>query len=1173
MKILKLELTAYGPFSGKVLDLSAGKEGLHIIYGPNEAGKSSALRAIGDLFYGIPSKSKDNFVHSYPQLRIAAQLQHSTGTILDCVRRKGTKKTLRQPDETPIDEEQLTSLLGNVDRDLFHSMFGINHDRLRQGGEEILKGGGRVGKLLFASGAGLANLQGVQKRIQDETDALFKPTGRIPAMNRNIKEYQETQKELKELQVSVNNWKQLDEILKKTEAKKKKLDNEIQTKQSEQNYLTRIHNAVTTVTLWKNVTEKLKQLKSSPLLADDFSEKSQSIIVQLKKTEQKKVDAESSLKNVMQQLKEIKIPTALLEKADEIELLRDGLGGYQKAMSDRPALEAEQTLAQEKSKNILQKLGRNSELTNIEELRLPEDKIVRIQNLGNQHEGLLERLDSADNNCDSLRRKITSTQKQLKEIDLPSDAASLPLVIRQTQQEGDLEAELSTLGEEIQQREQKAQAQLEQLTLWSGSYEEAEKLAIPSLVTIERFEQEFRETETQLHLIQAEHDKETQTIDQLEKSLEQLELEQPVPTQEKLSEARHTREAGWQLILDAWNNGTKKSPDIEDFIKQFSTSTKLSDAYYQSVSIADQLADDLRNDAKRVAEKAKLNVDSAHHVQNCKTLKTDIKQIKKTFSELKENWVSQWKPLSISPLPPKEMRHWRQKHQEVVILAETIRNKQLKFDQQQKKIKTVQDELSRLLTTIDIQFDDEISLRNLLQFAEETNDQIKKTESQFHQLQETLTSDQSDLVEAESQFKKAKAELKNWTSAWAEEMQQIDLENNALPAQANSVLANINNLFQAYQEAEQYQPRIEGIDREASMFKEAVGKLTKQIPPDDATLPVEEIVKCFSTQLQNARLKQAKYDNLKQQQEEQEKKITLANETISDVTIELNQMCQMAQCKNYNELTKAAQQSTLRKETEQRFSELETQLMEQSGGTDLEVFVTEVEKKSQNIDFLKPQIDELKSEIDQMNNVRDELLRQIEREEGELSQIDGSAMAAEKSAKCESIAAQLEEQFSALALFRMASVVLHSGIEKYREKNQGAVLERAGEIFSKTTLNAFKGLQVDYDDSGIPTLTGVRSGRSERVQVAGMSDGTRDQLYLALRLASLETWLDQNESIPFIIDDVLLNFDDDRAIATMHILSEWSSRIQVIFFTHHKHLVEMVKAKLPEKDFFVHHLG
>lgn len=62
MKIIELRLSAFGPFTNRVLDLSAGDQGLHVIFGPNEAGKSSALRAIYALLYGIPAQTADAYL-------------------------------------------------------------------------------------------------------------------------------------------------------------------------------------------------------------------------------------------------------------------------------------------------------------------------------------------------------------------------------------------------------------------------------------------------------------------------------------------------------------------------------------------------------------------------------------------------------------------------------------------------------------------------------------------------------------------------------------------------------------------------------------------------------------------------------------------------------------------------------------------------------------------------------------------------------------------------------------------------------------------------------------------------------------------------------------------------------------------------------------------------------
>ena len=74
-----------------------------------------------------------------------------------------------------------------------------------------------------------------------------------------------------------------------------------------------------------------------------------------------------------------------------------------------------------------------------------------------------------------------------------------------------------------------------------------------------------------------------------------------------------------------------------------------------------------------------------------------------------------------------------------------------------------------------------------------------------------------------------------------------------------------------------------------------------------------------------------------------------------------------------------------------------------------------------------------------------------------------------------------------------------------------------------------------------------------------MSDGTRDQLYLALRVATLERYADPAIPCPSVLDDILVHFDDDRARAALELIGELSERMQVLFFTHHARLVELAR--------------
>ncbi|RTL91453.1 hypothetical protein EJV44_19525 [Ancylobacter aquaticus] len=73
MRLRRLDLTRYGRFTDQSLGFGPRPEGLpdlHIVYGPNEAGKSTAFAAFLDLLFGIGTQSPFNFLHPYSTMRI-----------------------------------------------------------------------------------------------------------------------------------------------------------------------------------------------------------------------------------------------------------------------------------------------------------------------------------------------------------------------------------------------------------------------------------------------------------------------------------------------------------------------------------------------------------------------------------------------------------------------------------------------------------------------------------------------------------------------------------------------------------------------------------------------------------------------------------------------------------------------------------------------------------------------------------------------------------------------------------------------------------------------------------------------------------------------------------------------------------------------------------------------
>ena len=97
MRFAGLDLLAYGHFTDRRLAFTPGETDLHIVFGPNEAGKSTARRAVGDFLFGFPTQTDLNFVHAYNALRIGARIEAGEAEI-EAIRKKGRKNTLLDAD-------------------------------------------------------------------------------------------------------------------------------------------------------------------------------------------------------------------------------------------------------------------------------------------------------------------------------------------------------------------------------------------------------------------------------------------------------------------------------------------------------------------------------------------------------------------------------------------------------------------------------------------------------------------------------------------------------------------------------------------------------------------------------------------------------------------------------------------------------------------------------------------------------------------------------------------------------------------------------------------------------------------------------------------------------------------------------------------------------------------
>jgi uncharacterized protein YhaN len=143
----------------------------------------------------------------------------------------------------------------------------------------------------------------------------------------------------------------------------------------------------------------------------------------------------------------------------------------------------------------------------------------------------------------------------------------------------------------------------------------------------------------------------------------------------------------------------------------------------------------------------------------------------------------------------------------------------------------------------------------------------------------------------------------------------------------------------------------------------------------------------------------------------------------------------------------------------------------------------------------------------------------------------------------------LEDQ---LAL-HLASTMLADAMREVEETMGGSALARTSHTFSAVTGGAY--VLRNHDGPTGEELYAIEQAFPDELKaLTDLSEGTRDQLYLALRMEALRGHCQSAMSVPFIADDILQTFDDGRAGAALRALCELSADLQVIVLTHHPHL-------------------
>ena len=1167
MRIDRLDLIAYGAFTQKSLDLCDGQFGLHLIYGDNEAGKSTTLRALIAWLFGIPARTSDSFIHSNPQLRIGGKLRLSDGKELEFVRRKGSKGTLlKYTTDEPLDDAILTPFLpGAIDETMFTKLFGIDHVRLVAGGQELLNESGDVGQALFSAAVGTANLREILTELQSGAEEIYKPRASTKILNQAIAKYRDAQKRIKDTSLPTAKWKELQQDLSKTFSDIGQIEQEIEAKNRDKSRLDRLNRVRGALAEHRSLRIRINELMEVLLLPEDFEEKRKTASDKLQSAVESKEKAAIRRKSLEEEAATLNVHNELMDNEEAILTLFKEIGAVEKTITDRPQQDGKRRLLRNEAEIQLKSVRPDMQLDNADDLRPLLNNKKWISILAQKHGLLAQKKEKALLTLRNIKDEQESIRNELgKQPPSNLDLSELKATIASARKAGDVEQRLADLQKRAANEKLACENEFATLGRFKASVESLLKVAMPVSETLDTFEKHGDELSEKIRDCGRRQRDTEEEKKRTEQDLKALLLTSNVPTISELEESRNIRNTGWNLIKRKYI----QKVDVENDIREFASESDLPTIYEQKVDNADDVSDRLRLAADQVVKRAGLEAKLDDLKSRMDDIADEIKIAQETQTTHLKQWDAVWEPLGIASGTPREMKQWILR---VEKLVKTVQSANAVAGDEQ----ILAEHLKRLKKQVSIQitkFDESIAqqdmnLESMISLCEQRVEQEEGARDRTRELEKSLSDGDISLKRTSEELKKIEDEESNWLREWGQAIEGLGLKADVHPEHATETFEHLLDFFDKFDKSEDLRKRIYGMDLVEEKFNKKVFEFADGIGFKRDSQEAAAVAAKLHRELNDAREARAKLQKIETQIKEKEGEIKETDITIRGAKEQLASLREQAGVETDDDLIEAGETSHHKRQLQKDLDRIKQELNRNGDGLSIEEL--EKEAAESEIDSIEGELENISRELKELQEQRDRLRDERQKLQSEIQAKDGGAAAANAAQEAEEHFTTMVSSAEQYLRLQIAALVLEQRIEDYRKKNQAPVLARAGELFSKLTLGSYANLRDELDESGKPILLGVRPN-DEEVPVEGMSDGSRDQLYLALRLATLEQHLSKGEPIPFIVDDILIGFDDERTRVCLEVLSELAAHTQVLLFTHHRRVLELAKSIDAKAGIYTH---
>ncbi|MGI4810357.1 MAG: AAA family ATPase [Janthinobacterium lividum] len=1136
MRLRRLELARYGKFTDRTIDFgpaASDAPDLHIVYGPNEAGKSTLLSGFLDLLFGIELQSRYGFLHSYETMRVGACLELSDGSH-ELMRVKKPQPTLRDAHDRPVAQTLLAGALSGLDRVAYRTMFSLDDETLESGGNSILASNGELGQLLFSASAGLAELSQTLLAIRTDADGFAKYRGRAGELQKLKSSLATLKQEREAIDVQAGAYAQLTKTRDDAERDYRVALTELTRQQAELAQLRRLRLGIPRLAAWRALTDKLERYGSLPAVPASW----QTELPQLEQQASHHRSATERTGEAVQRLTDalagLPLDPAAAARSSQVAQLESHRARDLTAQLDLPPRRADLVRTDEAVRRILVDIGRADE-PDPRTLLLTVAQAGIFDDLLSQRSGIAATLATAnDELVDAAHALATARDRLGPNLAAPAGLALVAAALSAWQSSDHGLRRRAAMKARDHNDDALARG-LGALQPWSGDAAVLAALATPS----DRIVQEWMEEADHCTLEVARRHEQ---IEQLETELRPRQadlaaLPTPPPDQDG-AELRTRREAAWaehRRTLDA------ASADC------FETALRHDDA-----AAFTRLLDE-RSHAQRHATTQAVRLKTAE-LDAARQMAADAAEARQRYASRLATALAQISP-ALAPLSAAEVAAWLPLRQTALAAWTQRRDAERDIAEAHADEAELRARLQAALTRTTTAFDPAAPTDTLAVLARETLER----EARLDLLRNDVAQCERALRTREPAVEKAARADRAWQAAWQAACADCRLDAAAPVDTVRAILATTAALGPALEKHGDLAGRIRDMEQDQLAFAEAVARLAADLDLPTSGRSSSDLAAALVDRVQSALRAEAERVRLERALAEATDADRAARQAASAHAGRVDEMMRALKASSLLDVADRLRDIREKAELEVQAEHARRELLatldvaDPADAQSLLAGHTDIALEGEEAALLTP-LDALEQRIRTLFAAREAAADRI-------AAVGGDDLVARIEERRRTQLLEIEDKAQHYLRLRIGIAAAERALRAYRDQHRSSMMQQASVAFSLISRGAYTGLATQPGRDGDILVAMAADGGSKLAH--DLSKGARFQLYLALRAAGYREFAKLRPTVPFIADDIMETFDDFRAEETLKLLADMARLGQVIYLTHHGHLRDIAERVVP----------